>query len=459
MNINSKDTRLFVLGTFRDVNARRKLRPIVQACQLNDLFSEVQALEYASGSEGSELLDCGTELREITRYFSDASFCLKTFCRGLMRVVVRCWGFRDTDVVRVECEHILKRAGLVPKLKGLMRAVCGIDSFETLWSLLRLSHSDVLLVWGFHGSVYQILRARCELEGVTLIHANWGDLQGTFSLDTNGVYWGSSVRKRHDEFRKLPVDKQLLDESSAILEGWTGQKMTDRIFSHSFSKADSGIRENQPVIYVNGVDSLDSCLAPRNTKASHEYSPYFASNRDVIETVVAAADKNGWKVIYKDHPNVTVRGDKAAVRENLWGQSLSLPGNAEIHSVLTACDVVVTLPSKTTLLALAHGKPVLQLGPNTISSDDLKFGLFEAKSRDIEAVLKCILSNQEKAVVDRDGLICFVARLKHYYLFDFEGGRETCDEIADFLNAVRNKRQPLFKNTHNERERSGVNGA
>jgi len=350
-----------------------KLKEVFDSCIVLERSTRIKAFEqYPELQTWAKFESCPNDLVRAKVSISSLTWCLVAVIFFLLK---RKSTFRD--IVTLEKLYCTGRKNGIAKIKSVIRGLCGMGKVYS--SILRVGFkpSDCLVIWSEHGSGANMIKAVAKLKGSQILLAEYGEIPGTFFVSEKGMFHESWPSQNPDTFAKLEISKT--DESLAYtaIQHVVRNSISTKLYTDEIELSDIGSGYDG-VIYVNAVHDFMSGLTPRCSAFSHDYSPTFASNREILDAVAQVAKRRNWLVLYKNHPNIFYGYSWAAVRHNNWGAHVRLLENVDIHTVLSASDVTISLGSKSVFLSLARGVPVLLLGPYSINSKTLRYGVVES---------------------------------------------------------------------------------
>jgi hypothetical protein len=128
----------------------------------------------------------------------------------------------------------------------------------------------------------------------------------------------------------------------------------------------------------------------------------------------AAAGRLGAFIVFKPHP---LSKDRYTYLEASDYPNTLIINSTTLESCMDAADIVTTIASQTSYVALMAGKSVMMLGRNQITGKGITYDL---TSRD--GLEKLILTALQDPLAEtrRDMLADHVARLEQAYLYDFD---------------------------------------
>ena len=313
---------------------------------------------------------------------------------------------------------------------------------SSLVDRIEVGESDVFVLWGQNLSVHRVLSAWVRLAGAQVIFSEGTELQGSVFASESGILHRSWPMERDAEFRKLPVSEASLAASNDYLKRLGEERFSNKSYDGDVVAWDEIGASGEPIVYVNGLENFGSGLQPRCSSESKEVSPVFETNEALLRGVLRLAEKHGWHVIYKDHPNTYCDAKELLVKieehPRLW-----ILKNVDIHEVMDKTDAMVSLCSKVVLLALSRGVPVVLGGAFSVAPENLKFGLTEDPN--LESGLLEVLMRDKEDRVDKKGLVELIARLIEHYAYRLPGAEwesekdETTvwSDIGEYLNGER----------------------
>lgn len=244
-----------------------------------------------------------------------------------------------------------------------------------------------------------------------MIYVENGVLPGTLAFDKHGQMGESFPAVHHEEFQQIPVsieEQRHAEKVIAFLKD-SGlnryQQKEDADFIQSIR--DKLLPDRPVILFAGGLDHM-SGLVPHNERAKKYHSPIFGTSEEAARYLKELAMENGWNLIYKAHPWLP---SKMESDEN--GFLCINKGN--INDLIDLCDVVVTIVSQVSYLALIRNKPAVMLGYIQLRQQSCTYEAFEReKIPDVlsEAVRDGIREEMKEAFISH------VARLEKAYLFD-----------------------------------------
>lgn len=320
--------------------------------------------------------------------------------------------------------HVLSRS--IVRLRTRLLRIPLIRShyryIQKLFSEINLSDTDVVIVFSKFSSGAHLLIDEARNSNASVLLADYGEIPGTFNISECGIAhksWPASNIEKFDEFPVGNSDQRIIENS---LRKIIKQKVLNKSDSKTTENILPASTAYDAVIYINGVEPFVSGLTSQDTDFSKEYSPHFSTNLEIIIEVQKIAEKLNWLVLYKDHPNLISTKPNVCIQQSMVGKHVKILENINVYDVITACDLVVTLGSKSAIQSLICDKPVVLLGPYSIKAQTLRWGLTELDAdiphnETLEKTLTTTLSNTEEGI-DRQHFIDHLCRIIRYDLYE-----------------------------------------
>ena len=155
------------------------------------------------------------------------------------------------------------------------------------------------------------------------------------------------------------------------------------------------------------------------------HSPHYTHTNDALHDLAKQAERFDWQILFKPHPNLTVRGQDPAAYSGPFADRVTVAQGANVFECIELTDVTTTIVSQVSYVALMHERPVVLLGGNQLRG---KRCAWEPARR--EEVGPCI----ERALDEgpspsmQENWRRHVAQLLKYYLFAYD------EEVRSFFD-------------------------
>ncbi|KZL16316.1 hypothetical protein [Pseudovibrio sp. Ad26] len=323
---------------------------------------------------------------------------------------------------------------------------CALDTAYYFSAMaIRITKPSLVLVWNSFHPLSQIVIALCKQYDIPIGYLEYGALPGTLSFDFCGQMGESAVVQKSNTFNKLPIHESDLALAERTLEYFktTGINRKELPPYRNLSKLVAEKSKGRKVILYAGHNDAASGTFPYTQESCVHHSPIFKSADEAGRHILGLAKKNNWLVLYKPHPlyNKTV---ELAADENCLVVS-----DYNINECIDVADVVATVLSQTSYIALIRNKPVVMLGFNHLRYSG---AVYQASATDeIEVQFQKAFSGFE-LTIKRKMWLDHVARLLKYYLYQHDvyspediPARSLKQLASIVVNAIQNNHFEEFK--------------
>lgn len=276
-------------------------------------------------------------------------------------------------------------------------------------TMIRRVRPGLVVLWNAFHPLSKAAEHAARQHGVRSAYLEYGLLPGTFNFDFRGQM-GESAVALEPAFHRLALDASDLERADDVLESLrrTG---TNRRPQPRIDEALLDVRMRaggRPVLLLAGHNDHASGVIPYEGPARTAHSPIFQSSADAALRVERLAAARGWFVVYKPHPFA-----KRAQHVDDTAHSMTLPVG-DINACIDMADVVLTVLSQVSYVAMIRRKPVVMLGYNQLRGAGCAYQCHTWS--DVEPRIDAALS--EGLTQEQDGAWrAHVARLLKYYLY------------------------------------------
>jgi hypothetical protein len=320
---------------------------------------------------------------------------------------------------------------------------CVRTAFNFTLLHLKTIKPRFIFLWNQFHPLSQAADCAAKLLGITVIYVEYGVLPGTFNIDVAGQMGESWVANNSKSFNELPLTLSDIEKAKLIMEDLrlTGMNRRDQKESDFDNLSDyvKYLANDRPVIFFAGHNDLASGMYPYTINSKTYHSPIFKSSFDAISYIIELAKELGYYVIYKPHPFFS--GESESFDKN----DVYCVRDININDCVDVSDVVCTVLSQVSYLALLRDKPLILLGFNQMSGKGICYEAY---------VKKDVRSAFEKAVA-REGYDTFVklsiehiARLIKYYLYSWSSKNNEFSFLS-FTNLAKRIKENSVKTEKN----------
>lgn len=280
--------------------------------------------------------------------------------------------------------------------------------------LLDLLKPKLVVLWCQFFLINELITFICNQKNIKLLYTENGLLTGTISVDKNGQLGESDVTLKWNEFVNLPVSDDEVTAAKKLCFKLNMQRENRWAIYNVYNKQVKNVvrkllDKSKPTILFAGQNDYECGMNPYTSRSKKFHSPIFFSSYDAAKYISGLAEKNGWNFIYKKHPVMIAQDPK-----NIAGNAINAH-NIDIHDAIDLADVVITIVSQTSYLALIQEKPVVMLGYTQLYKKDCTYEAFSLDDieREIKNAIEFGYTDEQK-----ENFYKHVAQLNKYYLFN-----------------------------------------
>jgi hypothetical protein len=301
--------------------------------------------------------------------------------------------------------------------------------------LLQERQPTLCILWHLFNGSHVTLAHQCEDLEIPYLYVEYAALPGTICFDEGGQMAESWVAQRFDEFLALPVDDSDLKRAQHFLdylrEGKKSGKPQDSQISIE-SVVGRARKQGRKIIFYAGQNDWASGMLPRGFPESRIHSHIYTDTLEALGHLSEVAEENNWQIVFKPHPLVQ---DRHKDFEVPYPERVDLVLGGHILDCIREADVVTTIVSQVSYLALIHGRPCVMLGRNQLRNKGCTYQV--GRRDELSPTLQHALRDgfYPKA---QERWLKHIAQICKYYLFAIDRevediiGRDA-QETADFL--------------------------
>lgn len=271
----------------------------------------------------------------------------------------------------------------------ILKIFIGISiAAKNFYNITSKEKTKLIIQFNSTTTANRVISNLAKIQHIPLLHAQPGILPFTISFDTQGVSALSWPVNQHLSFKQLPINEE---DKEITIKYLRFLKSKMQINNQQVSEEIEDIKakysnHNKRVILLVGSGEYGNGIWPRWYPESFSYSPFFKNDLEVMPLLLKLAVKNNWLIIYKPHP----LNPKRKIKRHSNLIIIKNDNKEAIHSCISIADVVVTLVSSASGLALMHDKPVVLLGRNGLSNMGTLYEL--KKKNEMEDLIKTALN-------------------------------------------------------------------
>lgn len=273
-----------------------------------------------------------------------------------------------------------------------------------------------VFLWNQFNALHRHFAHILDARGIDYGFFHDGLLPGSVALDFDGEMGESWISKDPEKFQDIPVSPEDHARAATFLETLRARNIERHVQVDEICVEDAleAIKKHdRPIVFYAGQVDWHAGISP-DGPARLCHSPHYTSTIDALAHLDEVAGQLGVFVIFKPHP--ISREKYTFLQADDYPNTLIL-GSATLDSCIDAADIVATIASQTSYVALMAGKPVMMLGRNQLTGKDLTYDLTH-KDELADLILRAL--DDPLAQTRTTALADHVARLEQAYLFDFD---------------------------------------
>jgi hypothetical protein len=249
------------------------------------------------------------------------------------------------------------------------------DEAAKLRLVIRMVDPSLVLVWHQWNSLAVLARAIADRARIPSAVIHEGMLPGTMTLDHLGMMaesdaTGATLAEAPDAAAHFARARAVIEEirtRELDRKPQAGTPAASRILS---ARVPTGMR----TVFYAGVNDWQSGNLPADHPRAAIHSPVYKDTIAGLEALLACAERQDFMVLFKPHPNLFPRP------LDLHHDRLIYVREANATDCITGTDATVTLLSSLAYISLAHRKPTVLLGRNTLSGTHAAYELADHRS-------------------------------------------------------------------------------
>ena len=291
---------------------------------------------------------------------------------------------------------------------GYEYAVC-LYADKIIRSIIECWRPSLIALWNSFYPFHAIIRAIGEEEKIPLRYMEFGNIPGTIIVEELGQL-GESIPARYPEkFLEIPVSAAEYRRVKKHIEDLrlSGLNRNIQRTGNGLVEIAKRLKPNRPIVFYAGQNDFASGLQPYTENSRKFHSPVFQSSDEAANFLEGICEKNDWNLVYKPHPMMLMCTDSGNLPDNVIYIE---EGN--INAIIDASDVVVTILSSVSYIALIREKPVVMLGYTQLKGTGCTYEAFEVENIEpkMNNALQWGCGKKEK-----ENFIRHIVQLRKYY--------------------------------------------
>nr|WP_321454976.1 glycosyltransferase [uncultured Cohaesibacter sp.] len=271
---------------------------------------------------------------------------------------------------------------------------------------------SLVLVWHQWNSLMILTRALAERRGIPSAVIHEGMLPGTMTLDAIGMMAESDCTGVALETNG-PEDEAYFSKARYVIEEISSKGLDRK--PHAGTPAATQLLEQCKAkgiktVFYAGVNDWQSGNLPADHPRAQIHSPHYVDTFEGLKYLLDVADKLDFQVLFKPHPNLFPRPLEISHDRLIYVRE------ANATDCVNAADVTVTLLSSLAYISLAHDKPTVLMGRNTLSGVHAAYEMDDFD--DLEKCMSAALANADHEE-RMERYVRHIAALLKGYLFPY----------------------------------------
>ncbi len=289
--------------------------------------------------------------------------------------------------------------------------------------VLEREDAALCILWHQFNGVSLAVAEHCKAVNLPYLFAHLGPLPGTIIFEPQGQMAESRICTENERFLALPVSDDDLTQAQRYLDHLR-ETRADRKAQTEDPTITQAIGECRTkynhVVFYAGQNDLRSGITPNSYPNKALHSPFLDNTAQGLTELKGWAQAHHCCVLAKPHPLDRTR--KQLLKLHQPDSGIQVLEGANIFECLEASDVVVTILSTSSYLALIHGKPVVLLGKSLLNGKGCCYEVdtLEALAPTLDRALSDGFTE-----VQQERWLNHVAQLIRYYLFAYSEDAES----------------------------------
>ncbi len=312
--------------------------------------------------------------------------------------------------------------------------VWGYYAYNYIELLLNKVRPEKVVLWNQHYPFHHIFDFVCRERNVPVSYMEYGCLPGTIQIEETDEKGKKGVLKKAGDIRMLKINKEELIRTQHVLQYLRESGLNRYVQPGRPFVCDRFpmFKEGRPNVLFCGQNDFESELFPYTKAVKKKCSPCFQSSIEAMQFFVCLAIKNEWNLFLKPHPIMKSLGFGGEKKEEL----ASFLAEGDINNMIDCMDVVVTIFSQTSYIALIRKKPVVMLGKSQLCGKKCTYDAY--KKKEIEGQVKKAL-NKGLTKKQKNNFIRHCAGLMKYCLYD--DLQEKPFRLGKSINGIKKERK------------------
>lgn len=266
-----------------------------------------------------------------------------------------------------------------------------------------------VIIWNAFYALHIIVKEICKEMNICVQYMEFGNIPGTIIVEEIGQMGESWPARFPQKFMRIPVYSSEYTRAEQQIKKLCQSKLNRNVqpYNNLLRDVKKSLKVERPIVFYAGQNDNASGMQPYTEKTKEFHSPMFTSSDEAAVFLASICKKNSWNYIYKPHPMMFRWCEQSILPENTI-----LVDNVDINELIDLSDIVVTVLSTVSYIALIRQKPVVMLGYTQLKSKGCTYEAFRLK--DIEKQISAALNNHLTSDM-HSKFVNHVVQLEKYY--------------------------------------------
>lgn len=300
------------------------------------------------------------------------------------------------------------RASCPDMAEGYEYFICN-QGEKLIRELLRCWKPKEIILWNAFYAFHFLIRKVCKEENVPVRYMEFGHIPGTIMVEDVGQMGESWPARKPKEFMQIQIDTGDYERTVRRLEALKKSGLNRNLQPHNnmLEEVIGKLKKDSPVVFYAGQNDFASGMQPYTENSRKFHSPIFKTSDEGALYLAELCGRKGWNIIYKPHPMMRDHS-----RHRFLPPNVIVVNDVNINELIDISDVVVTILSTVSYIALIRDKPVVMMGYTQLKEKGCTYEAFAEKAveGEIESAL-CMGYTEEK----KRNFIYHIVQISKFY--------------------------------------------
>jgi glycosyltransferase involved in cell wall biosynthesis len=256
------------------------------------------------------------------------------------------------------------------------------EEYQKLKAVIEAVRPQVVLLWHQWNSLCEVAELIASRNRIPTAFVHEGMLPLTMTIDPAGMMAEASCAGAVLR-GSGPIPQQARAKAAHIIRRIADERLDRKpqLAVNVVAPIVQALRERgSKVLFYAGVNDWQSGNLPLDAPKARQHSPHYADTLDGLIAIAAVAAELDAFVLFKPHPNLYPRETGVAL------DRVIMVRDANTIDLITETDATATLLSSVAYVSLAHRRPTVLLGRNSLSGTGAAYEL--AQPAQLKGILR-----------------------------------------------------------------------